>query len=139
MTTGNPVFCTTWTYLGTPAAQLAADAWRGRDCRSGVQLVGRRDNDARLLRTARWLVKTLVRAVVAGRRKHARHRADGEDRRHDDGPDHRHHRHRLGRSAFLGFMVVWVKALPIIIIVVFVMGLLIYDFVQTMRAGESGA
>ena len=41
--------------------------------------------------------------------------------------------------AFLGFMVVWVKALPIIIIVVFVMGLLIYDFVQTMRAGESGA
>jgi hypothetical protein len=42
-------------------------------------------------------------------------------------------------GAFLGFMVIWVKALPIIVIVVFVMCLLIYDFVQTMRAGESGA
>jgi Asp-tRNA(Asn)/Glu-tRNA(Gln) amidotransferase A subunit family amidase len=27
----------------------------------GVQLVGRRGNDARLLRTANWLVKTLSR------------------------------------------------------------------------------
>lgn len=42
-------------------------------------------------------------------------------------------------AAFLGFMVVWVKAIPLIIIVVFVMCLLIYDFVQTVRAGESGA
>jgi hypothetical protein len=42
-------------------------------------------------------------------------------------------------AAFLGFMVVWVKALPLIIIVVGVLALLIYDFVQTMRAGESGA
>ncbi len=28
--TGNPVFCTTWTYLGTPAITLAAAAQRGR-------------------------------------------------------------------------------------------------------------
>jgi hypothetical protein len=42
-------------------------------------------------------------------------------------------------AAFLGFMVAWVKALPLIIIVVGVLALLIYDFVQTMRAGESGA
>ena len=41
--------------------------------------------------------------------------------------------------AFLGFMLVWVKAIPLIIIVVLVVGLLIYDFVQTLRAGESGA
>ena len=41
--------------------------------------------------------------------------------------------------AFLGFMVVWVKAIPLIIIVVGVLALLIYDFVQTLRAGESGA
>ena len=40
---------------------------------------------------------------------------------------------------FLGFMVWWVKALPIIVIVVVVMALLIYDFVQTFRSGESGA
>ena len=56
--TGNPVFCTTWTYLGTPAITLPllrSDA----GLPLGVQLVGRRGNDARLLRTARWLVKTL--------------------------------------------------------------------------------
>jgi hypothetical protein len=41
--------------------------------------------------------------------------------------------------AFLGFMVVWVKAIPLIIIVVGVISLLVYDFVQTLRAGESGA
>ena len=41
--------------------------------------------------------------------------------------------------AFLGFILVWVKAIPLIIIVVLVVGLLIYDFVQTLRAGESGA
>jgi hypothetical protein len=38
---------------------------------------------------------------------------------------------------FLGFMVWWVKALPIIIIVVGVMALLVYDFVQTVRSGET--
>lgn len=41
-------------------------------------------------------------------------------------------------AAFLGFMVIWVPAAPLIIIVVVVMALLIYDFVQTLRFGESG-
>ena len=41
--------------------------------------------------------------------------------------------------AFLGFMVVWVKAVPLIIIVILAVSLLVYDFVQTLRAGESGA
>jgi hypothetical protein len=41
--------------------------------------------------------------------------------------------------AFLGFMVWWVKALPLIVIVVGVMALLVYDFVQTLRYGENGA
>jgi hypothetical protein len=41
--------------------------------------------------------------------------------------------------AFLGFMVVWVKAVPLIIIVILAVVLLVYDFVQTLRAGESGA
>lgn len=40
--------------------------------------------------------------------------------------------------AFVGFMVIWVKALPLILIVSFVGLMVIYDFVQTVRAGESG-
>jgi hypothetical protein len=38
---------------------------------------------------------------------------------------------------FLGFMVVWVPAPPLIIIIVGVMALLVYDFVQTLRFGEN--
>ena len=56
--TGNPVFCTTWTYLGTPAVSLPLLASE-QGLPIGVQLVGRRGNDARLLRTARWLVNYL--------------------------------------------------------------------------------
>ena len=58
--TGNPVFCTTWTYLGTPAVTLPL--MQGENGMPlGVQLVGRRGNDARLLRTANWLAKTVER------------------------------------------------------------------------------
>jgi hypothetical protein len=38
---------------------------------------------------------------------------------------------------FMGFMLVWVKALPLIIIVIGVGLLLLYDFVQSVRHGES--
>lgn len=38
---------------------------------------------------------------------------------------------------FLGFMLVWVPAPPLIIIVVVCTLLLIYDFVQTLRFGEN--
>jgi Asp-tRNA(Asn)/Glu-tRNA(Gln) amidotransferase A subunit family amidase len=56
--TGNPIFCTIWTYLGTPAVTLPLlKSENGMPI--GVQLVARRDNDARLLRTARSLVTTL--------------------------------------------------------------------------------
>jgi Asp-tRNA(Asn)/Glu-tRNA(Gln) amidotransferase A subunit family amidase len=58
--TGNPVFCTTWTYLGVPAVTLPL-LRSETGLPLGVQLVGRRGNDARLLRTARWLVETLSR------------------------------------------------------------------------------
>ena len=59
--TGNPVFCTIWTYLGTPAVTLPL--MQGESGMPlGVQLVGRRGNDARLLRTANWLVKTIERS-----------------------------------------------------------------------------
>jgi hypothetical protein len=39
---------------------------------------------------------------------------------------------------FLGVMVVWVPAPPLIIIIVCVMALLIWDFIQTLRHGENG-
>jgi Asp-tRNA(Asn)/Glu-tRNA(Gln) amidotransferase A subunit family amidase len=52
--TGNPIFCTIWTLCGVPTITLPL--LRGpRDLPLGVQLVGRRHDDARLLRTARWL------------------------------------------------------------------------------------
>jgi hypothetical protein len=39
---------------------------------------------------------------------------------------------------FVGFMVVWVKAMPLIVIVLVVGAMVVYDFVQTVRAGETG-
>ena len=66
-TTGNPIFCTIWTYLGTPAVTLPL-LRSAAGMPLGVQLVGRRDGDARLLRTARWLVTTLG----SGRRRRGR-------------------------------------------------------------------
>ena len=39
---------------------------------------------------------------------------------------------------FLGFMVVWVKALPLIVIVVGVLSLLVYDFWLSVR-GEANS
>jgi Asp-tRNA(Asn)/Glu-tRNA(Gln) amidotransferase A subunit family amidase len=66
--TGNPIFCTTWTYLGTPAVTLPLLRSEA-GLPIGVQLVGRRGNDARLLRTARWLVTKLS---GGGRRRRQR-------------------------------------------------------------------
>jgi Asp-tRNA(Asn)/Glu-tRNA(Gln) amidotransferase A subunit family amidase len=67
--TGDPIFCTLWTYLGLPAITLPLLRSEA-GLPLGVQLVGRRDNDARLLRTARWLV-TLVERGRGGRRGRA--------------------------------------------------------------------
>ncbi|MDP2410754.1 MAG: hypothetical protein Q8M26_10775 [Pseudolabrys sp.] len=39
---------------------------------------------------------------------------------------------------FLGIMVWWVKALPLIVIIVCVLSLLIYDWIKTLRYGVSG-
>ena len=41
-------------------------------------------------------------------------------------------------TTFLGIMVWWVQALPLIIIVVGVLMLLIYDWIKTLRFGVSG-
>jgi len=52
--TGDPSFCTLWTLCGMPAVSLPL--MRGTNgLPLGIQLVGPRDGDARLLRTARWL------------------------------------------------------------------------------------
>jgi hypothetical protein len=40
-------------------------------------------------------------------------------------------------GTFLGIMLWWVKALPLIIIMVVVMLLLVYDFAQELRAGSN--
>ncbi len=54
--TGSPIFCTLWSLCGTPAVSLPL--LRGENgLPVGVQLVGPRGDDARLLRTARWLVQ----------------------------------------------------------------------------------
>ena len=53
--TGDPAFCTLWTLCGMPALNLPL--MRGENgLPLGAQLVGARHGDARLLRTARWLV-----------------------------------------------------------------------------------
>jgi len=57
--TGDARFCTLWTLSGLPA--LTMPLLRGANGMPiGVQLVGRRHFDARLLRTARWLVDNLA-------------------------------------------------------------------------------
>ena len=83
----------------------------------GVQLVGRRGNDARLLRTARWLVKTLT---GDGRKSPARKPGTRKGQTMTA--------HLISGvigigmlAAFLGFMVVWVPAPPLIVIVVLVL------------------
>ena len=57
--TGDPVFCSTWTYLGVPAVTLPL-MQGANGMPVGVQLVSARNDDARLLRTARWLVEKVA-------------------------------------------------------------------------------
>jgi len=57
--TGDPSFCTLWTLAGMPAITLPLmQSENGLPI--GVQLVGPRGSDARLLRTARWLASTVT-------------------------------------------------------------------------------
>ena len=54
--------CTLWTFLGMPC--LSLPLLHGENgLPLGVQLVGRRGNDARLLRTAHWLVQQVRQAT----------------------------------------------------------------------------
>ena len=57
--TGDPVFCTIWTLCGLPA--LNVPLMQGANgLPLGVQLVGQRNRDGRLLRTARWLAAQMT-------------------------------------------------------------------------------
>jgi Asp-tRNA(Asn)/Glu-tRNA(Gln) amidotransferase A subunit family amidase len=53
--TGSPAFCTLWTLAGMPCLNLPLMTG-ANGLPLGAQLVGSRGGDARLLRTARWLV-----------------------------------------------------------------------------------
>ncbi len=61
--TGNPAFCTLWTLCGTPAITLPLlNDENGLPI--GVQLVGPRGGDARLMRTAAWLMNSVNAAAA---------------------------------------------------------------------------
>ncbi len=57
-TTGSPAFCSLWSLTGLPALSMPLLAGPS-GLPMGVQLVGPMLDDARLLRTARWLAATL--------------------------------------------------------------------------------
>ncbi len=57
-TTGNPGFCTIWTLCGTPAINLPV-LQGPKGLPIGAQIVSQKGDDARLFRTARWLLKKL--------------------------------------------------------------------------------
>jgi len=56
--TGSPCFCALWTYLGVPAISLPL--LTVDEMPLGVQLVGPRRDDGRLLRAARWLMERVM-------------------------------------------------------------------------------
>lgn len=63
--TGSSIFNGIWTLCGTPAITLPLlEAENGLPM--GAQLVGRRGDDARLLRTARWLATQALGAAYEG-------------------------------------------------------------------------
>ncbi len=64
--TGNPVFSMLWTLMGVPAITLPLLSGAS-GLPLGVQLVARHGDDARLLRTARWLAEHV--AAVTGKKQ----------------------------------------------------------------------
>jgi Asp-tRNA(Asn)/Glu-tRNA(Gln) amidotransferase A subunit family amidase len=57
--TGDPAFCSLWTLCGMPVMSVPL-LQSANELSLGVQMVGPRHGDARLLRTARWLVDHLA-------------------------------------------------------------------------------
>lgn len=69
--TGNPAFCSLWTLTGLPALSLPLIEGEG-EMPLGVQLIGGRNDDARLLRTANWLVSRWVPTAPKRARRKSR-------------------------------------------------------------------
>ncbi len=61
--TGDPIFCTAWTLCGLPTLTLPVLTGNS-NLPIGLQLIGGRDEDARLMRTARWLINELDRKLA---------------------------------------------------------------------------
>jgi len=61
--TGDPVFCTIWTLLGVPALTLPV-GFGPQGLPLGLQIVGTLQDDARLLRVARWVEQAVGFAPV---------------------------------------------------------------------------
>ena len=56
--TGNPIFSTVWTLCGLPCLNMPV-LMSENDMPIGVQLVGGREEDDRLLRMGSWMLATL--------------------------------------------------------------------------------
>ena len=134
--TGNPVFCSLWTYLGTPAVTLPLlQSESGLPI--GVQLVGRRGNDARLLRTANWLVRNSRKTPPRRRRACEDQCASRENKEQQMTNFITGLIGIAGVCVFLGILLWWIKAVPLIIIGVLVMALLIWDFYKSLQADDN--
>ncbi|ARP99913.1 amidase [Pseudorhodoplanes sinuspersici] len=57
--TGNPAFCSLWTLVGLPSISLPLLEGEG-GMPLGVQLIGARNDDVRLFRTAKWLAEKIT-------------------------------------------------------------------------------
>jgi len=58
--TGSPIFCSLWTFVGLPAVSLPL-LQGSTSLPIGVQMIGARNGDSRLLRNARWLASHVAR------------------------------------------------------------------------------
>ncbi|GMQ77362.1 MAG: amidase [Gammaproteobacteria bacterium] len=58
--TGSPIFCSLWTFVGLPAVSLPL-LQGSSSLPIGVQMIGARNGDSRLLRNARWLANHVAR------------------------------------------------------------------------------
>ena len=56
--TGDPIFCTIWTLAGLPSVNLPVLVGE-TGLPIGMQMIGSRETDDRLLRTANWVLKEL--------------------------------------------------------------------------------
>ena len=63
MPTGDPTFCTVWTLNGLPAVALPSFS-PATGLPIGLQMIGRKRQDARLLQVSRWLAETAASVLV---------------------------------------------------------------------------